>query len=80
MPHPRKSESPHISHCYWRTSYTANINAIWIVPPSTWCHLPESSAQTVAALMEEEGVHPFPQTTDNDMLLALNSALERAQP
>jgi hypothetical protein len=42
--------------------------------------LPESSAQTVAALMEEEGVHPFPQTTDNDMLLALNSALERAQP
>jgi hypothetical protein len=30
--------------------------------------------------MEREVVHPFPQTADNDTLLALNSALERAQP
>jgi len=30
--------------------------------------------------MEREGVHPFPQIADNDKLLALNSALERAQP
>jgi len=30
--------------------------------------------------MEREGVHPFQQTADNDMLLAQNSASERAQP